>query len=158
MAKLYVANTTKQAHDFAFRVPAEDDFARRVPRLSTIRIEAGSQQQIMGEVSPAQINAVVEQYLPYGLIPVDEVPSTRAFIGLCYSIDKPVDIERLTYALDHNQGVLFDRGKVQQKETAVATGNALEEMLRQPMREMEIEVLEEADAPKLATGLRVVRS
>lgn len=159
MAKLYIANCTKQAHEFAFRVPAEDNFGRQ-PRLATIRIDPGTQQQIMGDEPMVVLQAIVNQHRQYGLVSADEVVRTKEFVGRCYSFDKPVDLDKLNYAFDHNQGVLFERGQQQRSEMAVAVDQMLRDpqLPQQPLGEVGVEVLEDADTPTMGERLRVVHA
>jgi hypothetical protein len=156
LAHLYVANCTKQDHDFTYRVPAED--AQSWRRIQHQRIPAGSQMRIHSDAPTAVLDAIVAQHAPYGLIPVSEVPSTHAFIGMCYAIDKPVDLERLRYAFDHNAGVLHEEDMARAEEQAVAIDNALEGTIGNPMTALEVEVLEESDQPKTGTAMRLVKN
>lgn len=159
MAKLFVANTTRQAHDFAYQIPAED--LSSFKRLSTQRIEAGTQQQIMGEAPLVVLEAIVEQHRRYGIVSAEEAVRTRGFVGLVYSFDRPVDLERMHYALDHNRGVLFEQGEQTRREMAVSIEATFEQELRRPMREVAVELLEERTLTEgsdgqMAQGLRVV--
>ena len=165
MSTLYVANCTAQYQDFHFRVPAEDLALTR--RVQVQRIAPGFQQQILGEAPLPVLEAIIEQHRPYGLVPFDEVVRTTEFIGMCYSFDKPVSMDRIGYALDHNKGVKFEEGEERREETAVAIGNIIDETIEDarrdgrpvnPPRAIEIENLEDATDPKYAKGFRVDRS
>lgn len=156
MSKLYIANVTKQHHDFAYRLPGED--MATYGRMSYMRIQAGQQEQIPpGQDLPLPVlEAIVEQYRVYGIMSADDAVRTRGYVWLVFSFDKPVDMDRMHYAFDHNKGVLFDQGERQRRELAVAVGDGISRELNQPLREVELEVLEEAESPSAAHGLRVV--
>lgn len=120
--KMYVANLTQQAWDFGYRLPEQ-------PGVRKQRIEMGSQVRIAGELSQRDIDAIVEQYGKYGLIRVDEIDRTKAFAGVCYSIDKTVPIDKIRRGIEHNNEILVERGKEQRKEAAVATNAQIESQL-----------------------------
>jgi hypothetical protein len=159
MATLYIANCMKQTYEFIYRVPGED--MQTLRKLNTVTIPPGAQARIHGEASLSVLEAIVEQHRHYGLIPVSEIVRTKEFVGICFSFDKPVPIDQLQYAVEHNDGVLFDRGTQQREDAAIVVDQALEgtigRAIDQPLRAVEIEVLEDSDAPRLASGLRVSR-
>lgn len=151
---MYIANTTSQHRNFDYRIPAED--VSTFGRTTTKRIEAGKQEQVHGEAPLVVLEAIVAQYRIYGIMSEDEAVRAKGMVELVYSFDKPVNLDRLNYAFDHNKGVLFDRGTEMRRETAIAIDHTFEQELRQPMRAVEIETLHEAETPQMAEGLRVV--
>jgi hypothetical protein len=162
MATLFVANCTRQPHDFLYRVPGED--MQLLRRIQIQRIEPGTQQRIHNESPLPVLEAIVEQHRKYGLILVNDVPNVREFIGLCYSFDKPVDFERLSYAVDHNQGVLQERGVLQREEAAIAIDQTIESVREDarrqgarlaPLRGTDLELMEDADSPSFGEAIRV---
>jgi hypothetical protein len=80
MTTLYVANRTRQVHDFEYRMPGS-------LRVESLLLEPGTQQRI-GEAPLLFIEAIIEQHRAYGLMAAEDVPPK--FTGICYSIDKPV--------------------------------------------------------------------
>ena len=118
--KLYVANTTHQVQDFQYRLPDNLKIYKQT-------IDIGKQVMVPGDLSSNDVDFVVAQHAMYGMVNVRELDRTRNFFGLCYSIDKPVDVERVKYAVIHNKGVLVERGKEIRKEAAVAVNNSIEE-------------------------------
>ena len=136
--KMWVANTTKQSHDFIYRLPETP-----APRMQQIAI--GSQIQISGrsggELDSSEIDSIIAQHRKYGLIAVDEVDRSKPFIGLVYSTDRPVPIEKLRRALIHNDEVLVERGVETRKEAAIAVNNAIDEQ-SQGLKAVELSVVE----------------
>jgi hypothetical protein len=116
--KMFVANCTQQHQDFLYRVPESTS-----PRLA--RIDIGAQVQLSGELTQQQIDSIIAQHAKYGLVRADEVDRTRPFIGLCYTIDRPVNINAMKAAVEHNRGVLDARGKKIREEAAIATQNQM---------------------------------
>jgi hypothetical protein len=162
MATLYVANCTRQPHDFLYRVPGEDLALLR--RVQIQRLEPGQQQRIHSECALPILEAIVAQHRKYGLIPVAEVPNARDYVGLCYSFDRPVDFERLQYAVDHNEGVLQERGVQQREEAAIAVDQVIEtvrdDARRQgahlaPLRGTDLEIIEDSEQPTFGEAIRV---
>lgn len=161
--KLYIANVTAQVQDFIYRVPETTSNRSQ-------RIDIYSQQMLSGDLSASEIAAIVKQHAVYGLIPVDEIDRTKPFIGLCYSVDKPVAIEKIRRAIVHNKGVLEERGRDLRKEAAVVVNNHIEQQFEDPrsggaaaaLRAVELSVQEETSgtidehAP-ISEGTRVSR-
>lgn len=118
--KLYVANMTKQFHDFLYTVPEE----KKQGRFRMQRIAPGEQIRVyQDDMTQADVDAIVSQHEIYGLIGVNEIKRTKAFIGLCFSVDKPVDMEKFMVAEQHNDAVLADRGVEIRKNAAVAVAD-----------------------------------
>lgn len=109
--KLYIANTTKQRHTFTFRV-------LETGRLRQIPIEHGSQMIVIDGTSD-EVNAVIEHHVVYGLINSSNIDQSKAFVGLCYSIDKPVDASVIEKAIRDNDDHL-SRGAHQTRQASLA--------------------------------------
>lgn len=152
--RMYVANTTNKVHDFIYRLPETP-----TPRMQ--RIEMGSQIAISSDLSTKEIDSIIEQHRPYGMVCVDEVDRTKPFIGLCYSLGKPVSLDKVRRALEHNQKVLTERGAEIRKESAVAVNNAIEQQAP-GIKALELSVVEEETKknpnPTIAEGVRVSRN
>jgi len=118
--KMYIANCTNQVQDFMYRIPENTKLMKQI-------ISIGGQIQIPGELSTTDIDSIVAQHSKYGFVRVDEIDRTKPFFGLCYSVDKKVDMDKVRRAIVHNQEVLVERGKELRKEAAVAVNNAVEE-------------------------------
>ena len=113
--RLIIANATKQHHDFVYRVP-EDPSNRERRQI----IPHGAQVYIHDDCGMNVIKAIIAQHERYGLIPASSIPRAKEFVGLCYSVDTPIDLEAIMTASEHNDGVLTDKAIEMRKETAVA--------------------------------------
>ncbi len=111
--KLYIANCTKQVMDFHYRAPEQQR-----PMMQTIPI--GGQIQIYKDTTQSDLEHIIEQHQRYGLVQVSEIDRTKAFIGACYQIDRPIDVEKIMRAAEHNDEVLTERGQEFRKEAAAA--------------------------------------
>ncbi|MBV8060474.1 MAG: hypothetical protein JO253_02970 [Alphaproteobacteria bacterium] len=157
MPKLYVANCTKQDHHFLFRVP---EINRESP--FHMKIGVGKCEQIYKEDSTDVLDAIIRQHTDYGLVRVDEVDRTKEFIGMCYQIDKPINVDAIVRAINHNDEVLAQRGVELRKETAVAISEQAAREAREvggALTSMEVsieEVVENGDTAKINESVEVV--
>jgi hypothetical protein len=117
---LYVANCTQQVQDFNYRML--ESTALRVQK-----IEIGGQIRVAGNLTTPEIDYIVEQHARYGLVAVDEIDRSKPFIGLCYSIDKIIPVGKIERALEHNTGVLTERGRQLRADAAVASAKIMED-------------------------------
>ncbi|MFH4870926.1 hypothetical protein [Klebsiella pneumoniae] len=117
--KLYIANTTKQRHIFTFR-------QLETGRLRQIPIEHGSQMQVL-DGSTEEVEAVIQHHQVYGLVDSTKIDQSQAFVGLCYSINKPVSASVIEKTIRDNDGHLT-RGAHNRRQASVA---ALDNTLRE---------------------------
>lgn len=118
--KIFVANTTKQNQSFHYRLPENQ-------RLLVLNIPIGRQEPISrNELSTPEADAIIHQLRAYGAVRQDEVDRTKPFVGLCFSIDKPVKDTIIERVVGHNDDVLTERGAEIRKQAAVAINEALD--------------------------------
>lgn len=122
--RLYIANTTKQHHQFLYRLPEDS-----VPRSASVKI--GTQEQLPGDFSPEQIQHIVDQKTPYGLKNWAEVKNTRDFVGLCYSVGKPVEMDHILTAVEHNDEVLDSAAEDRREVEAAVVANNIQSSMRE---------------------------
>ena len=151
--KMYVANCTQQVQNFIYRLPETAGTRQQ-------EIGIGSQIQISGDLNQKQIDAIVAQHSIYGMIRADEVDRTRAFVGICYAVDRKVDVDSIRRAAIHNQDVLQERGKQLRAEAAIAAHNKInEEDPGNPLKQLDVQITEEAKdgkEPEVNEGVTVV--
>lgn len=111
MPTLYIANTTKQAHDFVFRIAGDS-------RLHRSQIPPGAQRTVWSNPTAEMIASVVAQHEKYGLVDARRIDQTRAFVGLCFSVDRPVNLDQLLKVIEQNEAALDARGKTIRREAA----------------------------------------
>lgn len=160
--KLYIANGTKQQQAFAYRLD-KNPVARMMP------IKIGAQIVVGGELTSAEIEEILAQHRPYGLIEAKEVDKIRGpFSGMCYSIDRPVDMDRIALAIHRKIESLEEAGKRQRQEAALATNQSLEESIEgvdnSSLNNLEMSIQEEepaggfrGDVDPVSEGIRVSR-
>jgi hypothetical protein len=107
MVKLYIANCSKFVQDFLFKLPEQT-------RANNYRAQIGLGQQslILGkDIDLETAKFIIAQHVKYGLIAVSEIDRTKAYFGLCYQFDKPIDVERIMQGVAHNTEQLTLRGQ-----------------------------------------------
>lgn len=119
MPALYIANASKQPHDFIYWVPES-----ATPRRQ--RIPAGGQIRVYkDEIAMELVNSIVSQHQRYGMVRANEIDRTKPFVGLCYDVDRPVKVDKIMYADEHNAGVLQEASAEARKLSAGALHDAI---------------------------------
>ena len=133
--KLYIANMTKQQHDFLYRVPES-------PRVHRQLIPAGAQIQVHRDDTLAVLEAIVAQHSSYGLKPAHEVLNRKGYTGLCYSIDAPIAVDTFMVAQEQNDDALIEQGAERRKNEAAAIHDRMGAPEAGELQGMELEVVE----------------
>lgn len=140
--ELYIGNTTKKLQVFLYRRPGSS----RPNDFMQMEIPPGGQNRIpLRDLTKEQIDAIVNHHAKYGLRSVEEITRTHRgrYIGMCYSIDKPVPLERLQIGIQHNDNLLVQFGEELRQAAAVVTAQAIEENTGHTLAELEVSVEEE---------------
>lgn len=161
--KLYIGNGSRHVVDFNFRRLVERSIQRR-------EIPPGGQIEVSETHTKEEIDHVLKQHLPYGLIPVDEIDRHRGpYSGLCYSIDKPINVSSLRRAMERKQESLEEQGVRLRQEAGVATHNQIESQMQDTgsparLKELEMTVVEQeprggysSDHKPVGEGLKISR-
>lgn len=150
--KVYLANTTRQVQDFVWR-----SIGGKTPHR--MQIDVGQQVQLPGDWNTQDIEYLEEQHRKYGLVKVDEIDRTRDFIGVCFSVDRPIPVEKIRRALQGNEAVLEARGRELRKQAAVAVTEQVRAAHPEAgLNAMEITIQEQRDDgadPAVNEGIRV---
>ena len=159
--KLFIGNATRQVIDFHYRV------AQGAP-IRVQPIPPGTQIQISGDLTPAQVDFIVRSQAKYGVVAADAIDQARVFHGTCYSIGKPITGMRLIWLMDHNLGQLVKLGREIREMTAVAQNNAMETALiengrSERLTQFDLTIQQENQdgnnaVPQLSEGFRVIRN
>lgn len=121
--RMYIANGTRQTIDFSLRLPGMSG----PPKSHKIPI--GKQLLLPYDLGKPDVDYIIENNSQYGLVEYTEIDRTKPFIGMCYSIDKPVPAPKMFSVMDHNIGVLEQRGRENRQMAAISTTNILENSL-----------------------------
>ena len=140
MAKLYIANCSKQDFLLTYMLPEN-------PRAFMHHIRPGAQHLVEGDQQ--QLQWIVDQHAKYGMQEADKV--SRGFGGRCYRFDKPVSVEAIELGLSQSDQEAIDRALQARQATAVAADaildRAAEQVGARPTGELSVEVIEENKDP-----------
>lgn len=158
MAKLFIANTSKQIYDFCYRLPEEKNFR-------TEKIQIGQQALIGGgKFSPDQIAHIINQQADGVLTDANTISRLNLRAGLCYRLEKSVDMERIMALFEHNDKHMNSDAEGRREANAEAISKLMEDRSHElgvPLNRSEVEIVEETPknggTPRIATGLEVVR-
>lgn len=117
---LYIANTSKQRHVFTYRA-LETGKERQYP------IDPGAQRVVVKNGSSEQVDAVIQRYEPYGLVDATTLDQTPHFVGLVYSVDKPITARNIEKGLRDNDDVLTRESHERRQVSAAALDQQLHE-------------------------------
>jgi hypothetical protein len=121
MSKLYIANCTRQRHEFMYRAPEQKNPIVQV-------IDIGQQIMVWKDASKDELNIIVEQHEHYGLINVANNDRSKFFVGMCYQYDKPIDVSKIMYTVENNDTVLEERALEARKQAAAVISHSLSQV------------------------------
>lgn len=143
MAKLYVANPTRQRQVVCYRLDftkeGDAEPQRRFQPARQQDVEPGRQVQLGGDMHMNQITDIVEQLARYGMIGVVDIPRMQGKITYIYNIDRPVSAEALRRVVAHNESVLIEDGRGRRMRAAVATNEIVQQTVAQQFAERGID-------------------
>lgn len=155
--KLYIANCSRQAHNFNYKLPEKAQSFGAV-------IQAGGQHMIDNQSDI--IKHIIEQHEPYGFQRCDKVDHT--FSGICYAIDKPVTVGIIVDNAEQKTENLDDMSQKILEANAVSLSNAVDQAVMQSGErpkpgEVQVEITGEAvntdqdNAPSLSKTVKVAK-
>ena len=166
MARLFVANVTKQNFMFTYRFPERS-------QPCTQRIEAGGQICIAPngsntDLAQQEIDYILKQYEKYGIQEADRIDHSKGpFNGICYSVGKQISVEKLRKAVIKNEQALDRLGREMRQEAAVAAHSEFEtKILGEPTKKAFDVSVEEVipaqglneDLTHISDGVRITRN
>lgn len=117
---LFIANPTTKNFEFTFRLPERND-------INMILIRPGAQELVLKNAPPENIEKIIRDASPYGLISELEVKRHTGLISLIYSLGKQVNIGVMMVAQERNQYLLTLQGAHQRRMAAVGSNRYTEE-------------------------------
>lgn len=143
--RLYIANVSRQTHVVCYRLDYDKtgallDTNRRFQPARQQDIPPGRQVQIGGDLHEAQLNQIVEQLEPYGLIHADDVGRHRNVpTPYIYSRDRPVPAEAMRKVQGANSEILIEQGKERRAKAAVASNEIVQQAVSHQFAQVGIE-------------------
>lgn len=107
-------------------------------QIQAIRTRTMQMGRASRMVTRAEIDLIIQQHADYGLIDATKIDQNRIYIGLCYSIDKPVSSKVIEKAMRDNDGHLNRAAHDRRQASVLATNNALTEQENGYLGELEV--------------------
>jgi hypothetical protein len=131
MPKLYIANVSTQQQIICYRLDFRMDGSRDdrpIPARQTPAIPPGRQMVVGGDLHMTQIESIVSQLEPYGLIAQMEIgrlpPHQK--VSYIFNVDKEVSAETIRQEHAHNTGVKIEDGRERRQRAAVAANEIIQ--------------------------------
>lgn len=143
--KLFIGNCTKQRREFYYRVPGEA--LKQVHDKLTIL--PGRQEQIPGEHTRVVLEGILEKQLKYGFAEASSLSRNKAYVGMCYSFDKPISESLLSYVFEANDDKLDQTASEEMRKFAIATGVQFDkpEVQELGLRQIDVSVTDTKNKP-----------
>jgi hypothetical protein len=140
--ELYIGNMSKQIFQFCYRSPERPGvIVQTIPIGGQVRL---SPNGVHVDLSPPEIDAIINQHKTYGLVDINEVDSSQSpFSGLCYSIGKPISVDKLRRVMLKKEEALKTFGQKLRQEAALAVNSQIEEQIGAPLKHLEMSFQEE---------------
>lgn len=138
---LFIANLTKQNFELHYWLPEGN-------RALVQKIPAGGQSKIGAgkSLTSDDIDCIIRQHQPYGLIDVKDIDRAKTFVGTCYSIGKPVNVDAILNGFELNDEELLKAAHERRKESALAANAIASEIANSTdstIESMEVRVQQE---------------
>lgn len=140
MAKLYIANCSKQNFLLTYKLPENEKAFIHELRPGT---------QVCLTHTSDEIARIIAQHEIYGMQPADKV--TKGFGGRCYRLEKPVSVEAIEQGISQTDEEAIKRAEVM-RQAAVAAGDAALEQAAESVgarqvAPLQVEIVEERKDP-----------
>ncbi len=145
MTAIYIANPTNQRQIVSYRLDynkaGELNENRNFQPAKQQEVPPGGQVRLgAGDFHLTQVNDIVEQLTPYGLIAVKELGRLPAGkkIPYVFNIDLVVPPEAIRRVQQHNANVMVAEGRDRRQNAAVATNEIVQQTVQQQFIEQGI--------------------
>ena len=156
--KLYIGNCSKQRRELYYRIPGDN------PHYPHKRLDIlpGQQGVIPYEFNKIEAEEFLRPHLMYGWVDAKTLSQGHSFVGVCYSFDKPISENLLSYTIESNDGHLDDAAKEELKRFAASNEALLDSDPNAPIKQIDVCVEDTQsapdapDAPLRADGMTVI--
>lgn len=153
MSRLYVANCTRQFQEIYYRLDynnkGEPEANRNFQPAKRQTIPPGRQINLGGDLHMTQINDIVEQLKPYGLVGSVDVPRLKTMAPYVFNIDQAVTADVIRNVRNVNSGILIQQGKQQRARAAIIVNETVANVVsnefaeagvtKEPTQDVEVE-------------------
>lgn len=135
--KVFIGNATKQHLAFVYRLPERK-------AAITQQIPMGTQKKLTEDMSQLDIDAIMDQWGKYGLIPYTELEAGKIdFSGYLIAVNNPIPGAVMDTAVEYRADVLRQLGREQRELAALEMVRTIERTVPTPATQYEMSVAEE---------------
>lgn len=125
MARLYIANVTRQKMIVCYRLDAGQTNGNFTPPKQQL-IESGRQSTVGGELNKPQLDLIIDQLTVFGMVGEVDIPNNLQGVHpLVFNIDRPVSERAMKAIMAHNLQVKVKEGKTRRERAAIGANEAL---------------------------------
>lgn len=119
MPLMFVANASKQVQDFQFRTAKGQGI--KIP------IEPGGQVRVPGDLTVADIEAIVRHHAKFGMRAVSELARSNEIVPLIFTTERPMARTIIASQVVRNQALMEGRGHELRKAAGIFIHKQLEQ-------------------------------
>ncbi len=131
--RMYIGNATRQNIVFAYRMLGTEVGGRPGANIAKLLpIPYGHQDMIPLDLEVEEVDYIIDQNRKYGFCSVDEAEKAKnIFVGIMYSLDRPITSTKFNLIMSKNMAVLVKRGEELQREAAIVIDEGIQRQLRE---------------------------
>lgn len=152
--RLYLANVSfqKQLVLYALTRDRNGEYSEKIARQGTRQeaIGSGEQIQVAGDFCLEQIQEILDQLEPYGLVGEKDIPSGlngNIVHALAFNIDQKISGSKLRELHEHNTLVRLGQGSARRQAAAITANQQLTNTVEETPRLFEVEYEQEETSP-----------
>lgn len=155
--ELYVANTSKQHQTIYY-------FVRELG-YRPIYLQPGAQDLVgRRRLDDFELEKTLKGWAPYRFLNATELKSARHYVGVCYSIGKPVSVDDMLAQYERNDEELNEHSSQRLEQTVAAMSHQMEKEIQGPVQHLTAEIVEvgtvqqpdSVSAPRVAKAIEAV--
>lgn len=131
MSKMYVVNCTSQNQVICYQMPGTAKVIQQTIAMGRQDFVGGP----LADFSPPEIDAIVLQLRPYGLIAASDVKRLPGKIVPYVWSESVIRLDVIKHVMDHNKGVHVATGEKRRENAALGTNDALKKIIETAVQE-----------------------
>lgn len=158
--RLYLANVSfqRQLVLYALTRDRNGEYSEKIARQGTRQeaIGSGEQIQVAGDFCIEQIQEILDQLEPYGLVGEKDIPSALregVVHSIAFNIDQRISGSKLRELHEHNTAVRLGQGSARRQAAAITANQLLTNTVEETPRLFEVEYEQEETSPLGETAI-----
>lgn len=146
--KIFVANCTRQNHEFHYRVDFND------PKAPNVKVSAGAKrmaippgrQTVVGgpDLFADTASVIVHQLERFGARDVSDIARLDRVVPFIFSKDKPVSAAQIRAVMGSNRELMVRRGRVMRQKAAMAVNETVQRTVAEQLAQQGLDTTDEA--------------